>query len=62
MALSCLRRRPIFAIRTQRAQTLAVRTQQMLQNEFGITEVADPLGGSWYVEHLTDRWRPRRGC
>src|SRR5204862_5500430 len=27
----------------------------MLQHEFGITDVADPLGGSWHVEELTDR-------
>ncbi len=53
MALSCFDE--AIAIPTQRAQTLAVRTQQMLQNEFGITQVADPLGGFWYVEHLTDR-------
>jgi methylmalonyl-CoA mutase N-terminal domain/subunit len=44
-----------IAIPTQHAQTLAVRTQQMLQNEFGITDVADPMGGSWHVEGLTDR-------
>jgi methylmalonyl-CoA mutase N-terminal domain/subunit len=53
MALSCFDE--AIAIPTQRAQTLAVRTQQMLQHEFGITDVADPLGGSWYVEQLTDR-------
>ncbi len=53
MALSCFDE--AIAIPTQHAQTLAVRTQQMLQNEFGITDVADPMGGSWYVEHLTDR-------
>jgi methylmalonyl-CoA mutase N-terminal domain/subunit len=53
MALSCFDE--AIAIPTQHAQTLAVRTQQMLQHEFGITDVADPLGGSWYVEHLTDR-------
>ena len=53
MALSCFDE--AIAIPTQRAQKLAVRTQQMLQNEFGITDVADPLGGSWYVEQLTDR-------
>ena len=53
MALSCFDE--AIAIPTQRAQTLAVRTQQMLQNEFGITDVSDPLGGSWYVEQLTDR-------
>jgi len=52
MALSCFDE--AIAIPTLRAQTLAVRTQQMLQNEFGITDVADPLGGSWYLEHLTD--------
>jgi methylmalonyl-CoA mutase, N-terminal domain len=53
MALSCFDE--AIAIPTQRAQTLAVRTQQMLQHEFGITDVADPLGGSWHVEQLTDR-------
>ncbi len=53
MALSCFDE--AIAIPTQHAQTLAVRTQQMLQHEFGITDVADPLGGSWHVERLTDR-------
>ena len=52
MALSCFDE--AIAIPTEHAQTLAVRTQQMLQHEFGVTAVADPLGGSWYVEHLTD--------
>ncbi len=51
MALSCFDE--AIAIPTQHAQTLAVRTQQMLQHEFGITGVADPLGGSWHVERLT---------
>jgi methylmalonyl-CoA mutase, N-terminal domain len=51
MALSCFDE--AIAIPTQHAQTLAVRTQQMLQHEFGITEVVDPLGGSWHVERLT---------
>jgi methylmalonyl-CoA mutase, N-terminal domain len=52
MALSCFDE--AIAIPTPHAQTLAVRTQQMLQHEFGITEVADPLGGSWHVERLTN--------
>jgi methylmalonyl-CoA mutase N-terminal domain/subunit len=52
MALSCFDE--AIAIPTEHAQTLAVRTQQMLQHEFGITTVADPLGGSWHVERLTD--------
>ncbi|HYX84856.1 MAG TPA: methylmalonyl-CoA mutase family protein [Gaiellales bacterium] len=51
MALSCFDE--AIAIPTEHAQTLAVRTQQMLQHEFGVTDVADPLGGSWYVEKLT---------
>jgi methylmalonyl-CoA mutase N-terminal domain/subunit len=35
--------------------TLALRTQQVLAFESGMTDVIDPLGGSWYVEALTDR-------
>jgi methylmalonyl-CoA mutase, N-terminal domain len=31
-----------------------VRTQQILAEEIGVTDTADPLGGSWYVEQLTD--------
>ncbi len=39
---------------TQQAVTVALRTQQILAHETGVTRVADPLGGSWFVEHLTD--------
>jgi methylmalonyl-CoA mutase, N-terminal domain len=35
---------------------LALRTQQLLAFETGVAAVADPLGGSWYVEELTDRY------
>lgn len=38
---------------TEEAHLLSVRTQQILQMETGITNVADPLGGSYYVEWLT---------
>ena len=34
---------------------LSLRTQQILAHESGVTETADPLGGSYYVESLTDR-------
>ncbi len=34
---------------------LALRTQQILANETGITSVADPVGGSFYIEELTDQ-------
>src|SRR3954462_9287663 len=43
-----------LAIPTERSATLALRTQQILAYEAGTTEVADPFGGSYYVEALTD--------
>ena len=42
-----------LGIPTEEAGCLAVRTQLILQNEMGLTDVADPLGGSYYVESLT---------
>jgi methylmalonyl-CoA mutase N-terminal domain/subunit len=43
-----------LAIPTEHAAMIALRTQQMLAHETGAAAVADPLGGSWYVERLTD--------
>jgi methylmalonyl-CoA mutase, N-terminal domain len=43
-----------FAIPTEESATLALRTQQVLAYETGVAKVADPLGGSYYVEALTD--------
>jgi len=40
---------------TEKAHLQALRTQQILAYETGVTNVADPLGGSYYVESLTDR-------
>ena len=40
---------------TEAAATLALRTQQIIAEESGLPAVADPLGGSYYVESLTDR-------
>src|SRR5487761_1860984 len=45
----------VLALPSTAAAETAVRTQQVLAEETGITNVADPLGGSWYVEALTDR-------
>ncbi|HEY1306576.1 MAG TPA: methylmalonyl-CoA mutase family protein [Vicinamibacterales bacterium] len=42
-----------LALPTAEAATLALRTQQIIAAETGITEVVDPLGGSYYVEALT---------
>jgi len=43
-----------LALPTEAAVQLALRTQQVLAFETGAAEVADPLGGSWYVESLTN--------
>jgi len=44
-----------LALPTEESAEIALRTQQVLMEETGVTNVADPLGGSWYVEALTDR-------
>ncbi len=44
-----------LALPTEESAEIALRTQQVLAEETGVANVADPLGGSWYVEALTDR-------
>ena len=44
-----------LALPTDESAEIALRTQQVIMEESGVTNVADPLGGSWYVEALTDR-------
>jgi methylmalonyl-CoA mutase N-terminal domain/subunit len=43
-----------LALPTEHAARLALRTQQVIAEESGAVHVADPLGGSWFVESLTD--------
>jgi methylmalonyl-CoA mutase N-terminal domain/subunit len=43
-----------LALPTEESAKLALRTQQILASESGVTRTADPLGGSYYVEALTD--------
>src|SRR5581483_9122526 len=43
-----------LALPTERAAGIALRTQQVLAGEVGLTNAVDPLGGSYYVEALTD--------
>ena len=43
-----------MALPTEKAARIALRTQQVIAHETGVTAVADPLGGSWFVESLTD--------
>ena len=45
----------VLALPSERAAEIAVRTQQVIMEETGAGNVADPLGGSWYLEALTDR-------
>jgi len=52
MALSCYDE--ALAIPTEEAQRIALRTQQIIADETGVTDTVDPLGGSYYVEALTD--------
>ena len=44
-----------LALPSEKAVEIALRTQQLLAYETGVTNVVDPLGGSWYVESLTDK-------
>jgi methylmalonyl-CoA mutase N-terminal domain/subunit len=44
----------VLALPSERAAAIALRTQQVLLEETGVANVVDPLGGSWYVEALTD--------
>lgn len=44
-----------LALPTEQSAEIALRTQQVIMEETGVVNVADPLGGSWYLEALTDR-------
>jgi methylmalonyl-CoA mutase, N-terminal domain len=57
MALSCYDE--ALAIPTEKAQKIAVRTQQIVAEEIGITDTIDPMAGSYYLEWLTDELERR---
>jgi methylmalonyl-CoA mutase N-terminal domain/subunit len=44
-----------LALPTDETAEIALRTQQVIMEETGVINVADPLGGSWYIEALTDK-------
>ena len=48
-----------FAIPTEDAMRLALRTQQVIADETNVTQVVDPLGGSYYVESLTNEYESK---
>ena len=43
-----------LALPSEKAAEIALRTQQLIAYETGVAKVVDPLGGSWYLEELTD--------
>ena len=43
-----------LALPSEKAARIALRTQQVIAHETNVVNVADPLGGSWFVEALTD--------
>jgi methylmalonyl-CoA mutase, N-terminal domain len=45
----------VLALPSDQAAEIALSTQQVIMEETGVVNVADPLGGSWYVEALTDK-------
>jgi methylmalonyl-CoA mutase N-terminal domain/subunit len=48
-----------LALPTERSARIALRTQQILANEAGATDTADPLGGAYFIEALTDELEAR---
>jgi methylmalonyl-CoA mutase N-terminal domain/subunit len=50
-----------LALPSEPAVMVALRTQQILAEESGVTNVVDPLGGSWAIEALTDRMEHEAG-
>jgi methylmalonyl-CoA mutase N-terminal domain/subunit len=51
-----------YALPTTEAVTLALRTQQVIAYESGVTDTVDPLGGSYFVEDLTNRMEAEAGA
>ena len=48
-----------WALPTERAALIALRTQQVIADETGVANTVDPLGGSWFVESLTNEMEER---
>jgi methylmalonyl-CoA mutase N-terminal domain/subunit len=51
-----------YALPTEFAARIALRTQQIIAHESGVTDVVDPLGGSYYLETLTNQLEARAGA
>ncbi len=51
-----------LALPSEQSVLLALRTQQVIAHEIGVTDMADPLGGSYYIEELTDHLEEQVNC
>jgi methylmalonyl-CoA mutase N-terminal domain/subunit len=49
----------VYALPTAKSAEIALRTQQVLAEETGVADTVDPLGGSWFVEEMTDHIEAR---
>ncbi len=49
----------VYALPTEKAAEIALRTQQVIAEETGVADTIDPLGGSWFVEQMTDHVEAR---
>lgn len=54
-SMACCAYDEAIALPTEESATLALRTQQLLAHESGVTDTIDPLAGSYYIETLTDK-------
>lgn len=54
-SMACCAYDEAIALPTEESATLALRTQQLLAYESGVTDTIDPLAGSYYIESLTDK-------
>lgn len=54
-SMACCAYDEAIALPTEESATLALRTQQLLAYESGVTDTIDPLAGSYYIENLTDK-------
>lgn len=55
-SMACCAYDEAIALPTEESATLALRTQQLLAYESGVTDTIDPLAGSYYIETLTDKF------
>ena len=54
-SLHCNGRDEALGLPTEAAAQIALRTQQIIASETGVTNTVDPVGGAWAIEHATDR-------